>query len=259
VGKNEQEENMLKKKFREIIVPALLRLSILLIFPLLSFLLGVFQYIYISRITYYSFISFTIGLVTIWIASTYGIDAFKYEHRDQALEYLLSFPLSRYKIVLYKLIPRVSILMVLIAVNLVVAFIGLAEYFEGEGLLFHVIIIFAPICLAMFFLLSGFFVSMFFEKKRSRIALNTMAIVSMTVVSLGIHSLLMSTSLVRQVFDISFSAGCLVVVAVMGTAFVSVYRKMDLKPASLHGRKFTWRVLPPLLVLTVLGILLLIM
>jgi hypothetical protein len=35
-----------------------------------------------------------------------------------------------------------------------------------------------------------------------------------------------------------------------------VYRKMDLKPANLHGRKFAWRALPPLLVLTALGILL---
>jgi hypothetical protein len=146
--------------------------------------------------------------------------------------------------------------MVLIAANQAVAFIGLAEYFEGEGLLFHVIIVFSAVCLVMFFLLSGFFVSMFFEKKRSRIFLNTAAMVAMTAISLGIHSLLMSTSLIRHVYDISFSAGCLVVLAVMGTAFVSVYRKMDLKPANLHGRKFTWRALPSLLALTVLGILL---
>lgn len=243
---------MLKKEFREIIVPALLRLSILLMFPLFS-LLEVGQYI--NGPSYYMFISFTLGLVTVWIASTYGIDAFRYEHKDQALEYLLSFPLSKFKIALYKLIPRISILLVLIAINLVVDFMGFAN-FEGEGLLFYAMVVFSPVCLVMFFLLSGFFVSMFFEKKRSRIFLNTAAIVSMTAVSLGIHSLLMSTSLIRHVYDISFSAGCLVVLAVMGAAFVSVYRKMDLKPANLHGRKFTWRALPPLLVLTTLGLLL---
>jgi ABC-type transport system involved in multi-copper enzyme maturation permease subunit len=243
---------MLKKEFREIIVPTLLRLSILLMFPLLG-LLEVAQYI--SGPSYYMFISFTLGLVTIWIASTYGIDAFRNEHKDQALEYLLSFPLSKFKIALYKLIPRISILLVLIAINLLVDFIGFAD-FEGEGPGFYVMVVFSPVCLVMFFLLSGFFVSMFFEKKRSRIFLNNAAMIAMTAVSLGIHSLLMSTSLIRHVYDISFSAGCLVVLAVMGAAFVSVYRKMDLKPANLHGRKFAWRALPPLLVLTALGILL---
>lgn len=244
---------MLKKEFREIIVPALLRLSILLMFPLIS-LLEVGQYI--SGPSYYMFISFTLGLLTIWIASTYGIDAFRNEHKDQALEYLFSFPLSKFKIALYKIIPRISILLVLIAINLVVDFMGFADYFKGEGVLFYVMVVFSPVCLVMFFLLSGFFVSMFFEKKRSRIFLNIAAIISMTAVSLGIHSLLMSTSLIRHVYDISFSAGCLVVLTAMGTAFVSVYRKMDLKPAALHGRKFTWRTLPLLLVLTALGILL---
>jgi hypothetical protein len=243
---------MLKKEFREIIVPTLLRLSILLMFPLLG-LLGVSRYI--TGPSYYMFISITLGLVTVWIASTYGIDAFKNEHKDQALEYLFSFPLSKFKIALYKLIPRISILMVLIAVNLVVDFTGFAN-FEGEGPVFYAIVVFSPVCLVMFFLLSGFFVSMFFEKKRSRIFLNTAAMAAMTAISLGIHSLLMSTSLIRHVYDISFSVGCLVVLAVIGTAFVSVYGKMDLKPANLHGRKFTWRALPPLLVLTVLGILL---
>ncbi len=243
---------MLKKEFREIIVPTLLRLSILLLFPLLG-LLEVGQYI--DGPSYYMFVSFTLGLVTIWIASTYGIDAFKNEHKDQALEYLFSFPLSKFKIALYKLIPRISVLMVLIAINLVVDFIGFVD-FEGEGLLFYVMVVVSPVCLVMFFLLSGFFVSMFFEKKRSRIFLNIAAMIAMTAVSLGIHSLLMSTSLIRHVYDISFSAGGLVVLAVMGAAFVPVYRKMDLKPANLHGKKFTWRALPPLLVLTALGILL---
>lgn len=101
---------MLKKEFREIIVPTLLRLSILLLFPLIG-LLEIGQYI--SGPSYYMFISFILGLVTIWIASTYGIDAFRNEHKDQALEYLFSFPLSKFKIALYKLIPRISILMVL--------------------------------------------------------------------------------------------------------------------------------------------------
>lgn len=243
---------MLKKEFREIMVPALLRLSILLLFPLLS-LLGMTRYM--DKDSYYQFISFILGLVTIWIASCYGIDAFKYEHKDQAMEYLFSFPLSKFKIALFKLTPRISILMVLIAVNLAVDFMGFRGQLAGQGPLFYMLMVFSPVCLVMFFLLAGFFVSMFFEKKKSRIFLNLVAIVSMITVSLGIHSLLMSTSLIRQVYDISFSAGCLVVLSAMGTAFISVYRKIDLKPAALHGRRFTWRALPPLLVLTVLGVL----
>ena len=143
---------MLKKEFREIIVPTLLRLSILLMFPLLD-LLEVARYI--EGPSYYMFISFTLGLVTIWIASTYGIDAFRNEHKDQALEYLLSFPLSKFKIALYKLIPRISILMVLIAINLVVDFTGFAD-FEGEGPVFYVMVVFSPVCLVIFFLLSVF-------------------------------------------------------------------------------------------------------
>jgi ABC-type transport system involved in multi-copper enzyme maturation permease subunit len=241
---------MIKKEFREIFVSTLLRLSVLLIFPLFS-LLEVSRDI--GKNNYYQFLSLTVGLVIIWIAATCGIDAFKAEHRDQAMEYLFSFPFSKSKIALYKLIPRVSILLFLIACNLVVDFIGFPGQFEGEGVLFYIIMVFSPLCLVMFFLFTGFFVSMFFEKKKSRIFLNAGAIFSMAAVSLGIHSLLMSSDLVKHNWDISFAAGCLIVLAAVGTAFGSVYRKMDLKPAKIHGKKFAYRALLPLAVLAAAG------
>lgn len=242
---------MLQKEFREIIVPALLRLSILLIFPLLS-LLGVTRAM--SNHSYYGFFSGILGIAVIWIAATFGLDAFKSEHRDHALEYLLSFPFSKFKIVLYKLIPRISILTILVAVNLVVNIFGLSDRFEKEGFGFYFMFFLFLYCFVMFFLLSGFFISIFFETKTSRLLYNTAAILSMVAISLGIHSLLKPGDLARYLYEISFSIGCVMVILLMGTAFVSVYKKFDLKPSRVHGSKFLFRALLPLTVLAAAGL-----
>jgi ABC-type transport system involved in multi-copper enzyme maturation permease subunit len=239
---------MLKKEFREIIVPALLRSSMLLIFPLFS-LLGITRVM--SNRDYFTFFSGILGIAAIWIAATYGLDAFKSEHRDQALEYLLSFPFSRFKIVLYKLIPRISILTVLVAANLVVNIFGLSDRFEKGFYFMFFLFLFS---LVMFFLLSGFFISLFFETKPSRILYNTAVILSMVAISMGIHSLLKSGELDRHLYEISFLIGCVMVMLLMGIAFVSVYKKFDLKPARVHGSKFLLRALLPLTVLAAVGL-----
>lgn len=240
---------MLKKEFREIIVPALVRLSFLLIFPLIS-LTGAGEYLW----GYFFFLSMILGFILLWIASTYGMDAFKNEHRDQALEYLLSFPYSKFKIVWVKLLPRMAILLLLILANLVVDFVGLARWFKGEGFGFYFLTFLSLFSLVLFFLLSGFFVSMFFEKKKSRIYVTFAAFFSLMAVSLGIHSLLMSSPLIRHLYDISFLVGCVVVLIPMSIAFVSVYRRFDLKSAEVHGRRFLLRALPPMAVLTAAGV-----
>lgn len=242
---------MIKKEFREILVPTLLRISVLSFFPLLS-LPGITEFV--SRYNYYEFLSLTLGLVTLWIASTYGIDAFKSEHRDQAMEYLFSFPLSKSKIVLYKLIPRVSVLLVLAAANILVNFTGYSERFEGEGVLFYLVVFLSPMGAAMFFLLAGFFTSPFFEKKKPRIMINLLAYSALTAVSLGVHALLLKWGYVRHLLDFSFFTGSVLVLAAMGAAFVSVYGKMDLKPGLFHGKRFIYRTLPPLVALTVAGL-----
>jgi ABC-type Na+ efflux pump permease subunit len=170
------------------------------------------------------------------------------------LEYLLSFPLSKFKIVLIKLIPRFAILFLLILANLVVDFVFLDQRFRGDDSGFYFMTVLSLFFLVMFFLLTGFFVSMFFEKKKLRIYVTLAALISLVTVSLGIHSLLMSSSLIRHLYDISFLTGSVVVLLPMVIAFVSVYRKFDLKAARVHGRRFVLRALPPLAVLTAAGL-----
>jgi hypothetical protein len=76
----------------------------------------------------------------------------------------------------------------------------------------------------------------------------------MVAISLGIQSLLKSKDLTIYLYEISFSIGCVMVILLMGIAFVSVYKKFDLKPARVHGRKFLLRALLPLTVLAAAGL-----
>lgn len=235
---------MLKKEFREIIAPALLRLSLLLIFPL-WYLFGMSGYGYLKLS------SLTFQFIIIWIAGNYGMDAFSSEHKDQALEYLLSFPYTKFQIFLYKLVPRVTILLFLTIVHFVThsMITGPAGQFAEERLISYLVAFFSPLCLIMFFFLCGFFVSLYSEHKKSRLLLNLAVFFSFFIISLGVRVLLNLTGLIRFVNDISIFSGAFIVTAIMSTAFVSLYRKIDLNSAAKYSRRFSLRVVLPLLVL----------
>jgi ABC-type transport system involved in multi-copper enzyme maturation permease subunit len=266
-------KNMFKKEFRDILKPTLLRLSVLLIVPLLAlfkvpirkislFLFaGVFRFIkgpaYHVDIYMIGFI-FLLGIMIFWIANFYGTNAFKGEHKDRAFEYLLSFPFSKSRILLYKLVPRFAVVVVLTAVYEIFAFRYLVPLEDIRGGLFFIVDpVFFPFWV-LFFLMAGFFLGLFEQK-------NWIAVVTLSVflavifISIGLcKSVLRAIEpeiLYRSYFTgLSFLVGVFVILMVLGAAFFVVYRKFDMKSPGRYAQRYAFIVLPPLAVFTVLSI-----
>ncbi len=266
---------MLKKEFRDIIKPTLVRLSFLLIIPLLALfkvsLFKIFHFLSISVLhiikapaenIYLSSFIFLLGLMIFWTANHFGSNAFREEYRDRAFEYLFSFPFSKSRLFFYKFIPRVSILVVLVALYEVLAFFYVIPMRDIKGALFFLIDpVFFPFWV-IFFFMGGFFVGLFEQK-------NWIAVVTLTVfyssipISLGVCKRIIRSIEPNIIFrnyftGLSFIFGTLIILLVLGVAFFIVYRKFDMKSFALYSRRFAFIVLPPLVSLTVLGIYLLI-
>jgi ABC-type transport system involved in multi-copper enzyme maturation permease subunit len=270
-------KNMFKKEFRDIFKPTLVRLSVLLIVPLfalfnvpirkisLFLFASVFRFIkgpaYHVDIYMISFI-FLFGIMIIFIANYYGTKAFRGEHKDRAFEYLLSFPFSKGRILLYKLVPRFVVVAVLTAVYEFVAFRYLVPLEDIRGGMFFLVDpVFFPFWV-LFFFMAGFFLGLFEQK-------NWVAVVTLNVflaaifISIGLCSSVLRAIepeiLLRSYFTgLSFLMGIFVILIVLGAAFFLVYRKFDMKSPGLYARRYSFFVLPPLVAFTVLSIYLLI-
>ena len=253
----------------------LVRLGFLLIVPLLALfkvsLPGIFHFLAISVLhiikappedIYISSFVFLLALMIFWTANHFGSNAFREEYRDRAFEYLLSFPFSKSRIFLFKFIPRVSILVVLVALYEVLAFFYVIPMRDIQGALFFLIDpVFFPFWVVFFFL-GGFFVGLFEQK-------NWIAVVTLTVFS---SSILISLGVCKRIIrsieptiisgnyftGLIFIFGILFILFLLGMAFFIVYRKFDMKSPALYARRYAFIVLPPLVSLILVSIYLLI-
>lgn len=266
---------LLKKEFMEIFQPTMVRLSFLVIIPLLAifnispwkmyhFLMkslfrilnGYAEHIYVNSFT------FLLAFIILWTANHYGTHMFRSEHRDQAFEYLLSFPFSRLGILLYKLAPRISMLVLLTMSYEVVAFYYTIPLRQVQGPLFFLIDpVFFPFWV-LYFLGSGFFLGLFEQKNWITIT-TFITFFSTILISLGSGKTLLRIivpGIVQKSYftGLSFLLGTLLILLILGTSFFKVYRKFDMKSPGLHARRFAFRVLPWLVILMIFSIYLLI-
>jgi ABC-type transport system involved in multi-copper enzyme maturation permease subunit len=260
---------MLKKEFRDMIKPVLAILSILLIVPLLALLKvslnGAFYLVTIriyrilravnGNIYLLSFL-FLFGVLIFCIANMLGFSTFKYEHKDRAFEYLLAFPVSRYRILQYKIFTRLSVILVLVVIYEVLASLFLLELRSVQGSLFFLFDpLFFPIWV-LFFFLASFFISLF-EQKNWIAVISLIAFISTVVISLAIRSLLssgyMGTLHGSYLNGIAAALGAFIIMGVLGAAFFPIYKRFDVKSPHIHARRFTLLVLPTLLLLTIAG------
>ena len=251
------------------IKPVLAILSILLIVPLLALLKvslnGAFYLLTIriyrilravnGNIYLLSFL-FLFGVLIFWIANMLGFSTFKYEHKDRAFEYLLAFPVSRYRILQYKIFTRFSVILVLVVIYEVLASLFLLELRPVQGSLFFLFDpLFFPIWV-LFSFLAGFFVSLF-EQKNWIAVISLGILIPTIVISLAIKVLLSpgngGTIHGSYVSGIAAAIGALIIMGVLGAAFFPIYKKFDVKSPHIHARRFTLLVLPPLLLLTIAG------
>ena len=96
---------MLKKEWRDILLPVLLRLS-------LGPLLAAMQAVFAGKIDEETFLSFFIGFVisVFWVATHMGLNTFHSEFRDHAFEYLFTFPFKRSRLLINKFAARLLVL-----------------------------------------------------------------------------------------------------------------------------------------------------
>ncbi|MGD2087640.1 MAG: hypothetical protein PVH61_15800 [Candidatus Aminicenantes bacterium] len=101
---------MLKKEFRDtlrILVESSVMLLAVPLIILMSIIMG-FKVNYVQLIK-------IISIITVFAFSGYsGLGMFLWEKRDKGFEYLLTLPISRLKLFIYKLLPRFVVLMAML-------------------------------------------------------------------------------------------------------------------------------------------------
>jgi hypothetical protein len=144
----------------------------------------------------------------------------------------------------------------------ILAFYYVVPMRQVQGPLFFFIDpVFFPVWV-LFFLVAGFFLGLF-EQKNWIAVVTFLTFFSTILISLGLcKAFLRSVDpgivLKSHFTGLSFLFGVILVLLVLGTAFFMVYRKFDMKSPALHARRFAFRVLPPLVLLTLSSIYLLI-
>jgi len=243
---------MIKKEFREIIVPALIRLSIILIpAPLLLIVgSGYYPVINILKIT-----AATLAVAILWVANNYGIHVFKSEYQDHSFEYLFSFPFSKARIVYNKLAPRAVVLF------------GLTVFYEGlviliwlnkpqsqEFLSFPLNPVYFPLWV-IFFLFTGFCLGLI-EQRSWRAEANFFIFLCYIFISLAVFPALRYLDIFAGEFRLAscFAVGALIILVIIGAAFVSLFKTFDLRMLKSYGKKILFRTLPVILLLTVIAV-----
>jgi hypothetical protein len=247
---------MIKKEFREIIIPALARLSIILIPTpfLLIFGSGDYPVMNILKIT-----AAALAVAILWVANNYGIHVFKSEYQDHSFEYLLSFPLSKAKIVYNKLVPRTAILLGLtVLYECAVLLIWIKSPHSAAFLAFPLNPVYFPLWV-IFFLFSGFCLGLI-EQRSWRAAANFLIFLCYIIISLAVYPLLKYLDIFQGEFRFSscFAIGALIIITIMGTAFVSVFKTFDLRMLKSYGKKILYRTIPLILLLTVISVVIII-
>lgn len=247
---------MIKKEFREIIVPALIRLSIILIpAPLLLIVgSGYYPVLNILKIT-----AATLAVAILWVANNYGIHVFKSEYQDHSFEYLLSFPFSKARIVYNKLAPRAAILFALtFFYECTVILIWLNSPQSQEFLSFPLNPVYFPLWV-IFFLFIGFCLGLI-EQRSWRAEANFLIFLCYIFISLAVLPALRYLNIFQGEFRLSscFTVGALIILVIMGSAFVSVFKTFDLRMLKSYGKKILFRTLPLILLLTVIAVVILI-
>jgi ABC-type Na+ efflux pump permease subunit len=178
-----------------------------------------------------------IFITTVIIYAVYsGATIFQSEKKDRAFEYLFSLPISRAKILLMKIGPRLIILIFLVIVLALFLKLDLLEF----GITFLLI----------------FFVSAFLSIGTNSLMINLIGVIMLYYVFRTLGQILMNFSFLHGLESrgvwisptFQLLAATLLLVP-MGIAFWLTFKRMDVKPMKLQMRTYYAIVLPTLAVL----------
>lgn len=253
---------MLKKELRDIMKPVLpvmlilgLFLSLYKLFPgiLGREILAISEKLGISM----SIDLYLIALVLTIVAGSLGSGAFKSENKDDAFEYLLSSPLPGSKIILYKVLPRLTVLVMFLIVYILV-FLSHTTV-EINNMLSHSVFINPKFF--VFWTLFIFFISLFpsIFRQKNWIAVSSLTTLLMVfVVPVALKKILFllefQSANTNDTKIISFLTGMGLILLVSAIAFFYSFKDFDLKECFFEGKRYSLFTLIPQMILLVASI-----
>ncbi|MDH4196380.1 MAG: hypothetical protein OEW05_03130 [Candidatus Aminicenantes bacterium] len=198
---------------------------------------------------------FLLGTILL-TANIIGFNAFRPEHEDRAFEYLFTLPLTKSKILAYKLIPRILTLALLLSVYALVSSSMIGKLNPVKGPLFFLIDPrFFPVVVNVFFW-SGFFISIF-EMKNWVALVTVLTFQSLAAAPAIVHTVL--NPIYPEVWSVvgrngvSFTVGSIIIILVLGGCSASTFMTMDLRSLTASSRLFALRTLGPLGIICAYG------
>lgn len=226
---------MLKKEIRDSL-QILLESSVLLLAVPLIYLISLIMGF---KINFEQLVKI-ISIITVFAFAGYsGLGMFLWEKRDKGFEYLLTLPLSRVKVFIYKLLPRMVVLFLLLGIWGLIFNQPIKDYITI--LLFIQLV---AVCLSLAFnsyfaALIGIILLGFFH-----------GLSSVFITSLFLHWQEVSIYPFEIISPYVLSA--LLIVIPLGVSFLLAFRNFDLKPYKYVVRPYLFIALPLLLVQTVI-------
>jgi len=143
---------MFLKELKETVRQTIIIMTFFILVPLL-FLTD--QAVFSTGLTFLEYMSNGLDLFILITAVYLAYNMFKVEERDSATEYLLSLPISRWKLIRYKVIPRIGVLTILLLIGSIIndlrisdgSVLGMIFIYWGTGLIFLIgFITFIQVC-----------------------------------------------------------------------------------------------------------------
>jgi hypothetical protein len=222
---------MLKKEFRDTLIILLQSSILLLSIPIIMGLSLVIN----TDISFVQLLK-AASFITLWAFTGYsGLAMFQAERKDKGFEYLLTLPLSKLKLLIFKMVPRLSVLVIIGGSYALLADTGSVGDYFAALLIFHLGAAFlslafqslfpavvAVILLATLFSLANMFVgSVYLQVKQ--LAFNPYSIVP------------------------PYAAAALLLLVPLGISFFLVLKNLDLKPYKYSIRPYLFIALPVVL------------
>ena len=190
---------------------------------------------YKTGVTFPEYMVCGFGLLWMMAVGYMAYNMFRPEEKDDAVEYLLSLPIPHWKLLIWKTVPRVVILL---ALNLLAVFVrgGHLWFYNLTGLLAFVV--FAQVC--------GFTLGIVGRKSWiARLMLFVMVICTYIVNSIP------PVLIWKYQVPVSGLLNILVEFGFLALIFIPIYRKWDLKPVRVRELVFAKRAIVPLIILAV--------
>jgi ABC-type transport system involved in multi-copper enzyme maturation permease subunit len=176
--------------------------------------------------------------ITLVISAVYaGATVFRAERKDRAFEYLFSLPMTRRKIILAKVLPRLGLLLFLSVVATLVNGRGFLE--EGGVALLVLFLSSLFLSIGVFSIVInlfgvGFMYLIFFQAAN----ISALLLLRLGVTLTGRHAPLIPQFLSAALLLVPF-----------GAAFWLTFKKMDVRPLKLQMRQYYSIVVPTLFIL----------